>query len=720
MSDVTTTPTSITAAADIKSDSEPWSVLENLILAQAIYKCGDTNWVAIARTIKGHPQIHRSSNFFSQKSCAIQYTLLLENLETETSRSKQTRANDADIPTVVKLAGQLYNQRILEIKALIRKDEERFRALVAELDDIRQGKWDNQLEEELKKNPPPPEPEQEPEPSTNEAATLSAETSQQPQQDGEPLQIDTAAPLPLSSPVSLTSLEKPEDASQAMQEAAPKVEQPVTSTASSTEEVLENQTRSELKDVEMEEAGEPESTSETPVVSAPTPVALSNTPAAGDVDEDVEMEDITSTDSPSVVSEAVTPVEVIKSTTVQDEGSNLKVEVDNGSIASSPTSASDLSPPGAMEEEEDEDEENGEEDDTPKKEPVSSSPAGDKTKDDSEVDESDQVKEGDSVKEEEVDKEANEEADEEEDEEADKDENADREMEVESRGSPDGSSEAGDGSKMDEDVAVKSEDPTNDTEQEEEEEEEEDAAKDGNDEGATSADEEEEEEEEAVTKSPKKPRKIKTSVPVKRKRRSGRGGADVEDGYNSSDSEATESVSNMSDQRNQMDDKKWKKILMIIWTEITNHRYGAVFMQPIKEHDAPGYYLMIKRPMDLKSIKERIRDGQITNADEFHRDVLLMFMNALMYNGEDTEVYQMAMAMMTEVEQIIKNFKSSQSFAPTGVSGGTGGSGNASSSTTPTTRTAGSDGLLGTTSSSSGQPSSRRRKSSGMEITPIE
>ncbi|KAF9145997.1 hypothetical protein BGX30_005466 [Mortierella sp. GBA39] len=716
MSDVTTTPTIITAAADIKSDSEPWSVLENLILAQAIYKCGDTNWVAIARTIKGHPQIHRSSNFFSQKSCAIQYTLLLENLETETSRSKQTRANDADIPTVVKLAGQLYNQRILEIKALIRKDEERFRSLVAELDDIRQGKWDNQLEEELKKNPPPPEPEQELEASTNEAATLPAETSQQPQQDGEPLQIDTAAPSSLSSPVSLTSLEKPEDASQAMQEAAPEVEQPVTSTASNTEGAPENQTRSEHKDVEMEEAGEPESTSETPVVSAPTPVASSNTPAAN-VDEDVEMEDITSTDSPSVVSEAATPVEVIKSTMVQDEGSNLKVEVDNGSIASSPTSASDLSPPGAMEEEEDEDEEDGDENDTPKKETGSSTPAGDKTKDDSEVDENDLVKEGDSIKEEEVDKEADEEADEEEDEEADKDENADQEMEVESRESPDGTSEAGDDSKMDEDVVVKSEDPMNDTEQEEEEE---DAAKDGHDEGATSADEEEEEEEEAVTKSPKKPRKIKTSVPVKRKRRSGRSGADVEDGYNSSDSEATESVSNMSDQRNQMDDKKWKKILMIIWTEITNHRYGAVFMQPIKEHDAPGYYLMIKRPMDLKSIKERIRDGQITNADEFHRDVLLMFMNALMYNGEDTEVYQMAMAMMTEVEQIIKNFKSSQSFAPTGVSGGTGGSGNASSSTTPTTRTAGSDGLLGTSSSSSGQPSSRRRKSSGMEMTPIE
>lgn len=503
----------------------------------------------------------------------------------------------------MKLAGQLYNQRILEIKSLIRKDEERFRELVAELDDIRQGKWDDQLEEELKKNPPLPEPVQESELTTNEvAATSSTETSQLPQQDNEPPQIDTTAPSSLSSPVSSTLSEKPEDAIQVMQEKTSEVEQSVASAASSAEGASEIQAGSEQNDVVMGEAGEPESTSQTPAISVSTPVASSSTPAAGNVDEDVEMEDITSTDSPSVILETPTPVDVTKSATVQDEGSNLKkLEVDTGSIASSPTSASDLSPPGAMEEEEDEDEDD-EERETPQKEPASSSPVGNKATDDSEIYEGDQVKEAETVKEEEE-EEVDKGADEEEGEEADKhDDVADQELEPDSKDTPDDFSEAGDDSKIDEDVVIKSEDAMNDTEQED------DAAKDGHDEGVTSADEEEEEEE-AVTKSPRKPRKIKTSVPVKRKRRSGRGGVDVEDGYNSSDSEATESVSNMSDQRNQMDDKKWKKILMMIWTDIANHRFGAVFMQPIKEHDAPGYYYMIKRPMDLKSIKERIRDG---------------------------------------------------------------------------------------------------------------
>lgn len=41
--------------------------------------------------------------------------------------------------------------------------------------------------------------------------------------------------------------------------------------------------------------------------------------------------------------------------------------------------------------------------------------------------------------------------------------------------------------------------------------------------------------------------------------------------------------------------------------------------------DAPDYYEIIKRPMDLKTIRSKIRDGSISSIDEFERDLLLMF-----------------------------------------------------------------------------------------------
>lgn len=49
------------------------------------------------------------------------------------------------MPIVVQLARQLYTLRLDELKKAINEDEEKFLSLVAEIDDIRAGKWDNQL-----------------------------------------------------------------------------------------------------------------------------------------------------------------------------------------------------------------------------------------------------------------------------------------------------------------------------------------------------------------------------------------------------------------------------------------------------------------------------------------------------------------------------------------------------------------------------------------------
>jgi bromodomain-containing protein 8 len=55
--------------------------------------------------------------------------------------------------------------------------------------------------------------------------------------------------------------------------------------------------------------------------------------------------------------------------------------------------------------------------------------------------------------------------------------------------------------------------------------------------------------------------------------------------------------------------KSWQKNINLLWREIANHKNGAMFMNPIKESIAPQYYDIVKRPMDMKTIKNRIRDG---------------------------------------------------------------------------------------------------------------
>lgn len=422
---------------------------------------------------------------------------------------------------MVKLAGQLYNQRILEIKAEIRKDEERFRALIAELDEIRQGKWDTQLEEQLKRD----------QPEGFEDAQQGQGSSDTTKEPGKPDEADSTmadtAPSSLSSPASSALSDKQEHSSRE----ANLVSEPQSEKSSGSEV--------EPTDVEMEDVQD-----------------ISATPKTKDATEsaDVEMEDATG-ESPRVASEGSTPAVSREDEPFPD---SLEQKDTHGSASSgmSPAPASDAS--------------REPEDATSRDSPQKTSIETPKDEIDADVKGEDETEDHPPQS---------------------------KRQKQDSKSSPG------------EDV-IKEEDATDIKADENEDEDE-------GEEGGTSEEEEEEEDEEDQSKGGRKPpKKIKTStIPNKRKRR-GRGG-DVEEGYNSSDSETTDSANtNLSSSdhllRTQMDDKKWKKILMMIWTDIANHRFGAVFMQPIKEQDAPGYYLMIKRPMDLKSIKERIRDGVCT------------------------------------------------------------------------------------------------------------
>ncbi|KAJ3093091.1 hypothetical protein HK102_009523 [Quaeritorhiza haematococci] len=98
--------------------------------------------------------------------------------------------------------------------------------------------------------------------------------------------------------------------------------------------------------------------------------------------------------------------------------------------------------------------------------------------------------------------------------------------------------------------------------------------------------------------------------------------------------------------------KNWRKTSMMIWNKIADHRYGNLFMHPVK--NTPGYADAVKHPMSLLMIKNRIRDAEITTTTEFHRDILLCFINAIMFNNEDSDIYHWAMEMKQCAEAEIR------------------------------------------------------------------
>uniref|UniRef100_A0A8B9F140 Bromo domain-containing protein n=1 Tax=Amazona collaria TaxID=241587 RepID=A0A8B9F140_9PSIT len=93
----------------------------------------------------------------------------------------------------------------------------------------------------------------------------------------------------------------------------------------------------------------------------------------------------------------------------------------------------------------------------------------------------------------------------------------------------------------------------------------------------------------------------------------------------------------------------FKRTLLSIWKMIASHRYSSPFLKAVSEKQAPGYRDVVKRPMDLTSIKRRLSKGQIRSMVQFQRDLMLMFQNAVMYNSFNHQVHHMAVEMQREV-----------------------------------------------------------------------
>lgn len=57
----------------------------------------------------------------------------------------------------------------------------------------------------------------------------------------------------------------------------------------------------------------------------------------------------------------------------------------------------------------------------------------------------------------------------------------------------------------------------------------------------------------------------------------------------------------------------------------------------------PEYYKVIKDPIDLKMIAEKIQGSQYGSLDELERDLLLMVKNAKSFNEPGSQIYKVCL-----------------------------------------------------------------------------
>ncbi|XP_073272032.1 transcription factor GTE8-like [Primulina huaijiensis] len=80
---------------------------------------------------------------------------------------------------------------------------------------------------------------------------------------------------------------------------------------------------------------------------------------------------------------------------------------------------------------------------------------------------------------------------------------------------------------------------------------------------------------------------------------------------------------------------------------LMSQKHAWVFNEPVDvvKLNIPDYHSIIKHPMDLGTIKGKLRSNQYSSTMEFAADVRLTFKNALTYNSRGTEVHCMAEAL---------------------------------------------------------------------------
>ena len=126
--------------------------------------------------------------------------------------------------------------------------------------------------------------------------------------------------------------------------------------------------------------------------------------------------------------------------------------------------------------------------------------------------------------------------------------------------------------------------------------------------------------------------------------------------------------------------------------DITSHKHASIFTHAVKPKDAEGYYDIIKRPTDLSTIKKALTNGAkhvtatasdtpvgspggagatielpvssdvvppkaIVNPAQLEKELMRMFVNAMMFNPGEGGVVEDAREMFESVQRSVSSWR---------------------------------------------------------------
>merc|ERR1712136_251518 len=86
---------------------------------------------------------------------------------------------------------------------------------------------------------------------------------------------------------------------------------------------------------------------------------------------------------------------------------------------------------------------------------------------------------------------------------------------------------------------------------------------------------------------------------------------------------------------------------VIKYCDSTGRRLSDPFLQLPARKELPDYYETIKNPVDIKKIKERIKQHRYRSLDDLERDFALLCQNTQAYNVEGSLIFEDSIKLNT-------------------------------------------------------------------------
>lgn len=82
-----------------------------------------------------------------------------------------------------------------------------------------------------------------------------------------------------------------------------------------------------------------------------------------------------------------------------------------------------------------------------------------------------------------------------------------------------------------------------------------------------------------------------------------------------------------------------------------------IFTEPVDVEEVPDYMNVVTHPMDLSTMRTKLRDGKYDTLDDMENDFNLMIQNCLAYNNRDTIFYRAGVRMRDQCGPLFKSVR---------------------------------------------------------------